>query len=605
MVFDKSVLLAILLGFSATCHGATEFFTETTEAFRNPMKGFRPSRYVGQSLFRPHEYASIYKHYIPYTSLEADPNDSAGKIRDWCNTAWAGIEEKNVKVIPRVIINYPSVGEWWPSGVPYGVKADERWHSEELKNRLVAFAAKIGNAWDNDSRVAAVEMGLWGYWGEHHIWPDSKPGRIPSQFQEALGQAFASAFKNKKVMVRYQNTFTNFAVGYFWDSFALPDDAAWAIWMQSKACWQTQMISGEVAYNWGDQTNLGGSPNGTLGSTANTDYVINYVRSTHCSSLGWIAEYTPGDGIVSANAAKLQKELGYRFFVSQATFPSRADAGVAISVAFKVTNRGNAPFYHPWSVKLHLLRSDKSVAWSGAFATDIRHWMPGGSYDVSGSFVLPAGLVQATYTLALSVNDPDGDLASLRFANSNYYSGGFTPIGRLGVGKNAPNQNLGIFDQLNNDTSLHYTLNHYDIWAFSHGLIGAAAAGDADPDGDGLKNTAEFAFGGSPIALTGTLLEVSRSGDNATISFLARTTNSTLWNAGGAVGSGVVYQLQSSTNLAQFLPASMNVVLSPNQSGTVSGGFTYQRWEVDVPTDSPTQFYRLQSTITVSTSAAQ
>jgi hypothetical protein len=231
--------------------------------------------------------------------------------------------------------------------------------------------------------------------------------------------------------------------------------------------------------------------------------------------------------------------------------------------------------------------------------------MPGGSYDVSGSFVLPAGLAQATYTLAISVNDPDGDLPSLRFANANYYSGGFTPIGRLGVDKNATNQNLGAFDQLNNDTSLRYTLNHYDIWAFSHGLAGFAAAGDADPDGDGLKNTAEFAFGGSPIALTGSLLEVSRSGGNAKISFLARTTNSTLWNAGGAAGSGVVYQIQSSTNLEQFLPASMNVVLSPNQSDTVSGGFTYQRWEADIPTDSPTQFYRLQSTITVSVSAAQ
>ena len=199
MAFDKSVFLVIFLGFSATCHGATVNFTETAEAFRNPMKGFRPSRYIGQSLFPPHEYASIYKHYIPYTSLEADPNDSAGKTIDWCNTAWAGIEEKNVKVIPRVIINYPSVGEWWPSGVPYGVKADERWHSEELKNRLVAFAAKIGKAWDNDSRVAAVEMGLWGYWGEHHIWPDSKPGRIPSQFQEALGQAFASVTDHFKM----------------------------------------------------------------------------------------------------------------------------------------------------------------------------------------------------------------------------------------------------------------------------------------------------------------------------------------------------------------------------------------------------------------------
>jgi hypothetical protein len=530
------------------------------------------------------------------------------KIRDWCNSAWEGIEEKNIKVIPRVVINYPGVGEWWPSGVPYGATAGERWSSEALKNRLVAFAAKIGQAWDNDSRVAAVEMGLWGYWGEHHIWPDSineMGDRIPASFQDALGQAFASAFKNKKVMVRYENTFTNFAVGYFWDSFALPNDAAWAEWMQSKACWPTQMISGEVAYNWGDQTSLGGSPNGTLRSNANTDYVIDYVKRTHCSSLGWISEYTPDGSVISANASKLQKELGYRFFVNQATFPSRAEAGATLSVEFRVTNLGNAPFYYFWPVKLHLLRGDRSVAWSGTFQTDIRQWMPGGSYSVGGLFALPPGLTRQTYTLALSVNDPDGDLPSLRFANANYYSGGFTPIGNLGVGQEAGNQDLGAFDQLKNDASLRYELNHYDVWASSHGLSGFAASGEADPDGDGFKNMIEFALGGNPVVATISLLDMRNEGGNTKISFLARTTNGTSWNAGRTVGSGVTYQLESTTNLSdRFLPASAVVSLSADQSGTQSGGFTYQRWECSIATNSSTGFYRLQSTTTVSATSA-
>ena len=453
-------LMCLLPAGSASGAAVSVTLTETSEAFKNPMKGFRPSRYPNDGSFKDQEYATIFKHYIPYTNLENSASDPAQKITDWCNTAWAGIENKNIKIIPRVVIYYPGTGEWWPGGVPRDGTAAE-WGTDVLKNRLVAFASKMAQAWDNDPRVAAIEMGLWGKWGEHNIYPDQVPGtssdRIPASFQSALGTAFSGAFKNKKVMVRYENTFTDFKLGYIWDSFALPDDVAWANWESARDNWKTQMISGEVAYDWGNQSQLGGSPNGTLGSSSNTDYVLSFIRSTHCSSLGWIAEYGADGGTISANAARMQKEFGYRYVVTSASFQSRADAGTVMSVSFTVTNKGNAPFYYNWPLKANLLRSDKSVAWSGTFNADIRNWMPGNSYTVPGSFTVPSGLAAGTYILALTVNDPAGDLPSLRFANANYYSGGFTPLGKVGVGQDAGDQNLGSFSGLQADATLHYS----------------------------------------------------------------------------------------------------------------------------------------------------
>jgi chitodextrinase len=454
-------MMCLLPSGSASGAAVSVNLTETSEAFKNPMKGFRPSRYPNDGSFINQEYATIFKHYIPYTNLENSASDPVQKITDWCNSAWAGIEDKNIKIIPRVVIYYPGTGEWWPDGVSHdGTPAE--WGTDALKNRLVTFTSKLASAWDNDPRVAAIEMGLWGKWGEHNIYPDQVPGtssdRIPASFQSALGAAFTSAFKNKKVMVRYENTFTDFNFGYIWDSFALPDDAAWANWESARDNWKTQMISGEVAYDWGNQSQLGGSPNGTLNSNSNTDYVIGFIRSTHCSSLGWIAEYGPDGGTISANAAKMQKEFGYRYVVNSASFPSRADAGTDMSVSFNVTNKGNAPFYYNWPLKANLLRADKSVAWSGPFNTDIRNWMPGNSYPVTGSFTVPSGLATGTYILALTVNDPAGDLPSLRFANTNYYAGGFTPIGKVGVGLDAGDQNLGSFSGLQSDATLHYSL---------------------------------------------------------------------------------------------------------------------------------------------------
>jgi hypothetical protein len=44
------------------------------------MKGFRPSRYPNDGSFINQEYATIFKHYIPYTNLENSASDPVQKI---------------------------------------------------------------------------------------------------------------------------------------------------------------------------------------------------------------------------------------------------------------------------------------------------------------------------------------------------------------------------------------------------------------------------------------------------------------------------------------------------------------------------------------------
>lgn len=458
----------------------TVSLSETSEAFKNPMKGFRPSRFIGKNEFPAHEYGTTYKHYIKYTDLESSAGDSAQKIRDWSNAAWKGIENTNIKVIPRVVLVYPKApegGVYWPPDLPrIGIKREgdpndrasgrnadiiTDWTSDALKNRLVRMIEKLGQAWDNDPRVAAIELGLWGDWGEHHIYPVVFPtggSRIPLTFQEAMGNAAKRAFVNKKVMVRYPETFTAFDIGFIWDSFALPDDASGGNGIMARKVWKTQMISGEPAYNWGDQSKLGKSPDGTLSSTSNTDYVIGWIRDMNASSLGWISEYNQDDSTIAPNAARMQKALGYRYVIGNASFPVSVQPGEAMRVSFNVTNKGNAPYYYKWPVKVTLLRADRSIAWSGDFGVDIRTWLPGQTTAVSQAFTIPCSMSRGTYTLALSVNDPAGDLPSLRFANRNYYKGGWTPVGKVGIVEKAGDQNLGTFDRLETDNSLRYSL---------------------------------------------------------------------------------------------------------------------------------------------------
>lgn len=514
----------------------TVTLAESGEAFKNPMKGFRPTRYIQDSAFPNHEYATVYKQYIRYTDLETNATDSVQKIKDWSNVAWAGIQNKNIKVIPRVLIVYPDGpggGQYWPAGVAHD-GTPSQWISDQLKNRLVSFVAKLGQAWDGDPRVAAVELGLWGNWGEHHIYPATLPSgddRIPLAFQTALGTAFTQAFPSKKVMVRYPETFTSFQFGYLWDSFALPDEAANGNAVIARNSWREQMNSGEVAYDWGDQSQLGGSPDGTLGSAANTDYVIDWIRRTHTSSLGWIAEYTAGNSAVAANATRMQKALGYRYVLQSSTFTTQVQPGANLSVSFAVTNKGNAPFYYRWPVKATLLRADRSVAWSGAFNADIRTWLPGQAYTVSQAFALPSNVSAGVYTLALSINDPAGDAPSVRFANTNYYGGGWTVVGKVGIGQTPTSQNLGTFDGLKADTSMRYQLVNAAAVATvysssaSLGLVsGGAAVANCAPCASGQKvgyignNSGELKFANVTAQAGGTYA--------LTISYLAESARS-------------------------------------------------------------------------------
>jgi hypothetical protein len=49
-------------------------------------------------------------------------------------------------------------------------------------------------------------------------------------------------------------------------------------------------------------------------------------------------------------------------------------------------------------------------------------------------------------------------------------------------------------------TGTTFSQSPYVSWATAYGLTGADGFGDADPDGDGMKNNAEFAFGTSPVS---------------------------------------------------------------------------------------------------------
>ena len=108
---------------------------------------------------------------------------------------------------------------YWPADMTTG-----DFTSDQFKQRVIALIKKLGQAWDNDSRVAYVEMGLIGEWGEME-WPDTN-----DEIKAAIAAQFMASFQNKLVMIRWPNTYNDdiYNFGYYWDSFAHIDQEYYA-----------------------------------------------------------------------------------------------------------------------------------------------------------------------------------------------------------------------------------------------------------------------------------------------------------------------------------------------------------------------------------------
>ena len=80
---------------------------EYVKAFRNPMKGLREFFGPGYDTKRsgyPLPYGSIIKEYMQWNMMEKLETDDVDKVIQYSNHRWEGVEDINMKVIPRPFI---------------------------------------------------------------------------------------------------------------------------------------------------------------------------------------------------------------------------------------------------------------------------------------------------------------------------------------------------------------------------------------------------------------------------------------------------------------------------------------------------------------------
>ncbi len=246
-------------------------------ALRNPLKGF-----TTRGIY-DHPMATTAQTYIQWNDIENQESDGIEKIRKVCDEKWKGVENRNVKVIPRVYLHWSGDRKYWPADM----KNDD-YTSAQFQERVLRLVKRLGECWDNDPRVAFIEMGIFGKWGEHH-----SPSAT-AEMQKLVGDAFAAAFKNKKISIRHNwEEFTQHPFGEYWDSWAHYDQ----MWphgnsikqINDKGRYLENYVGGEVAYDWGNGgIQPGPSPTASVAEEKHRNFVINSILWLHCTQLRWI-----------------------------------------------------------------------------------------------------------------------------------------------------------------------------------------------------------------------------------------------------------------------------------------------------------------------------
>ncbi|MBI5830800.1 MAG: DUF4832 domain-containing protein [Armatimonadetes bacterium] len=431
---------------------------EFAGAIDNPLKGFRPD----WGTDRP--YCPLHRRYVPWNAIEQGAGDSVDRIIAHTNRLAAGLPERNIKLVPRVYLDWDGrlddqgrPKQYWPADLhSFDYESPAFWA------RVKALVAKLGQAWDEDPRIAFVQMGLIGFWGEMH---NPTPG--PEQ-RRVLAEAFRAAFPHKPVLVRQcWPEFTQAGFGIYYDTFAnggrepKPGDTSgevpWQLTNRSPDLWRVGPIEGEVEYNWqaGDPAaaakTFGINPNETMVREPYRRYMIDKIRRYHASYLGWISGFDAKQPDVVAGAGELMKVFGYRYVLTEFGWTPEVKPGGSISVRLDVRNDGSAPMYADWPVALALLDpGTHQPLWQTTLTqANPRAWLPGSrwnserfaydepaaTYRVEETVTLPANLPAGEAVVALAILDRQGGMVpSARFAIANYWRGGWHPLGRVGIG---------------------------------------------------------------------------------------------------------------------------------------------------------------------------
>ena len=120
--------------------------------------------------------------------------------------------------------------------------------------------------------------------------------------------------------------------------------------------------------------------------------------------------------------SEIQQKLGYRFVLTNATFPQAIQLGSTLPVTIKLFNQGFAAPFNKRNAYLVLKNVTTNQVYPILMNADSRFWLGANELTITENLTLPSNLTTGNYKLYISIPDASTSLAnksaySIRFAN--------------------------------------------------------------------------------------------------------------------------------------------------------------------------------------------
>ncbi len=412
-------------------------YAEKTEAFANPLKGWVV---WGEDPIPLPQPCTLFFSYRSWRDLE--PVEGQYQFEAWESDVWDYWVRRGMKAVFRVYLDYPGrpigVPQWLlDAGVKitqyeeYGGGWSPDYENPLLMEKVIRLIARLGERYDSDPRVAFLDVGILGHWGEWHTYPRDELFASVRKQQDVMN-AFLAAFPTKKMMLRYPTSWSaQRPFGYHDDCFLTDTDGPeeWKFFSQIRSAragsvWTTQPFGGEFC---------GGSEGAYDGTLEQPEECLRLIREGHFSHLGPAGgDIETQDADHQRNVDRMLNSMGYRYVLRQAALPDPVSSGQPVDFSFTLENTGSAPFYYPWPLLAVWLNGlDKEISATDT-SIDIRKWLPG-QHTVHISLPAPDVPDDTLLQLALRIPDPGNQGPPVRFANTGKEIQGAFVLGTIRV----------------------------------------------------------------------------------------------------------------------------------------------------------------------------
>ena len=308
----------------------------------NPLKGYCLYTNAGK-IHRP--YSMVFQ-YVSWRELE--PIEGKYTFEDWEKKDWNHPRAKDKHLVLRVYVDYPSK----PSGLPewlrakgvkessyreYGGGKSPDYNHPKMVEAMERFIAALGKRYNTHPRVAFIQLGFLGFWGEWHTYPRAELFASEAT-QHRILKAYQKAFPDKQLMARYADGVLAKYKGIGFHDDMFPEDTDngedWSFLARMRRGghadgWKQNVVGGEMvphaAQKW-------------LGNQwAHTQEMISR------SHFSWIGPYGPAlDENVSLNlqarSDQLVRKMGYQFRLTEVRHSKRVALGKSCVVQILISD---------------------------------------------------------------------------------------------------------------------------------------------------------------------------------------------------------------------------------------------------------------------------